>query len=1117
MPGYRICRFLLGMTVAFFVAEQSAPALTLGIPTRPSGFPLQVVETNGPLHPVAWGANNFKQTEVTLNLTNLVQIASSSSGTHNVGLLDNGTVIAWGKTNNNRCNVPRNLGSVVQVAAGQNHSLALKADGTIVAWGFGWDGQTDVPQDLPPAVEVEGGVSHTVALLQDGTVAAWGDNSKGQCDIPPDLTNVVQIASGSYFTVALSGDGKVSSWGRDLSDPPVPFTNPVGLRNLVQVAAGGSHAVALKNDATVVAWGDDSSGQCDVPPGLTNVIQVGAGANHSLALKTDGSIVAWGETNDHQCDVPLVLTNAVQISAGSQHSLALATRYAQPSPAPLFINLSNTASLLLTFTNANQSSSDSVSLISGPARFSNNSLTFTGAGTIVLSNTFAGNGYYLPATNVTSSIVLTLPKTQTNISFNCPTNIPYQTSPFALSAVFSSHLSATFSAQGTNVLRCESNKLFLLGLGTTTVTASQSGNYSNTLTGNVSGFWAAAEPVSRQVTVTPGLNSISDPAPSAALAVGMTFALTNTNSSANLPVSYTLLSGPALLSNNLLKPTNSGTIVVVSSQNGNSLYQAAAFLTSTIVATSPQTQSIFFSLPGTVPYSTNPIPLTATSSSVLPVTYRVDNTNVARISGTNLLITGIGTATVTASQIGNYFTNTSGTARKYWLPAPDITATLEVVFKGSQTISFPPLGAIPYSSNPVPLEASASSGLPVTYVVGNTNVAAVVNNVLVLSGVGTTTIIAMQNGTGGENSQGTSPQWNPAVPVTNSLVIIPGNQFIPTNIVIPPLPEKTPFTLPLSNSSAGLPLSYTVVSGPAILTNGALLPTGTGTVVLAADQPGNPNISAATRTTFSIVVRKAQSISPFGRLLDVTYTPNQTIKLSVPVASPSKLPVSLSLVSGPANLMANVLTITNVGRITIAANQDGNSNYAAAPQTTASFTVKPIVQTIGKFTLKNIVFEPKKQIIIPTPAASSGLPVSVSLSSNSLSFADLLQETNSSQLTIKGAGTVTVTATQSGNSFYLPVSGSVSFVVAKAPQTIAPFTKLANVSLSTRSLTIASPTSSSGLPVTVAVKSGPAKVGPLTNGLVTFTNKGTITLTADQSGNQNYLPAKQVMTTFTVQ
>jgi hypothetical protein len=51
----------------------------------------------------------------------------------------------------------------------------------------------------------------------------------------------------------------------------------------------------------------------------------------------------------------------------------------------------------------------------------------------------------------------------------------------------------------------------------------------------------------------------------------------------------------------------------------------------------------------------------------------------------------------------------------------------------------------------------------------------------------------------------------------------------------------------------------------------------------------------------------------------------------------------------------------------------------------------------------------------------------------------------------------------------------------------------------------------------VAVKSGPAKVGPLTNGLVTFTNKGTITLTADQSGNQNYLPAKQVLTTFTVQ
>jgi hypothetical protein len=142
----------------------------------------------------------------------------------------------------------------------------------------------------------------------------------------------------------------------------------------------------------------------------------------------------------------------------------------------------------------------------------------------------------------------------------------------------------------------------------------------------------------------------------------------------------------------------------------------------------------------------------------------------------------------------------------------------------------------------------------------------------------------------------------------------------------------------------------------------------------------------------------------------------------------------------------------------------------------------------------------------------------VSLAPASLSLASLVSTgTNSSLLTVNGAGTVTLMATQSGNASYLPVTNSVSFVVAKAPQTIAPFTKLANVPLSTRSVTIASPTSSSGLPVTVAVKSGPAKVGPLTNGLVTFTNKGTITLTADQSGNQNYLPAKQILTTFTVQ
>ena len=1041
VQGSRICRFLLVMSVALFVAEQSASALTLGIPTRPSGFPLQVVETNGPLHPVAWGANNFKQTEVTLNLTNLVQIASSPSGWHNVGLLNDGTVLAWGKTNNHRCDVPDTARNVVQVAAGQSHSLALKADGTVIAWGLGSDGQTDVPQDLPPAVEVEGGISHTVALLQDGTVTAWGDNSNGQCDIPSDLTNVVQIAPGSYFTVALTGDGKVTSWGCDLS--LAPFTNPVGLSNLVQVAAGGSHAVALKNDATVVAWGDDSSGQCDVPPGLTNVIQVAAGANHSLALKVDGSVVAWGENGLHQCDVPMVLTNAVQISAGSQHSIALATRIYQtisPLNVPSHVNFSNTPTLTFlspnalytTYdrygnrTNASSGLTTSVSLLSGPALLTNTTLTFTGVGTIVLSSAQPGNGLYLPATS-TSTIVTTVPKAQ-SITFSDPLTIPFTTTPVALSGSSSSGLPLSYAVGNASVAVTSGGNLTPVGIGTTTITATQAGTYSNTFTGDVSGYWLPASSAPQTLVVTRGTQTINPFSAIGRQPVGASLTLSNPPSaSSGLPVSLSLKSGPAALVGNVLTLNGGGTVTLAANQPGNANVFPATEVTVSFPVISPRNQTISFASLSGIPFGTAPYPLTATSDSGLPISYSIGDSNIAAVSGTNLLLRGVGTTTVVATQSGNFAGDLSGDITQFWYAAPPVTNTL-IVTKGSQTLTpFPPIGPL-----------SAGSSFPLTSL---TNVTA----------------------------------------------------------------------------SSGLIVSYRVVSGNAVITNDMLVPGGTGTIVLAASQTGSFRYAAASDITTVIYVRLGQSIASFAAIKDQVYKPKLTVSVKAP-ASSSKLPVSLSLSSNsPATLSGSTLSITGGGTVTLFADQPGDTNYVAATRVSTSFVVKPAAQTLGKIALKNTVYG-VAPITIPTPAASSGLPVTVSLTPASLSLASIVSAgTSSSLLTISGAGTVTVTANQSGNASYLPVTNSVSFVVAKAPQTIAPFTKTANVPLSARSLTIATPSSTSGLPVTVAVKSGPAKVGPLTNGLVTFTNKGTITLTADQSGNQNYLPAKQVLTTITVQ
>jgi hypothetical protein len=1037
---------IFALVYSFVFAAGMVSAMTLEIPSRPTEFPLQFIETNGPLHPVAWGANNFKQSEVTLNLTNLVQIASSPSGYHNVGLLDDGTVIAWGKTNNNRCNVPRNLGSVVQVAAGGSHSVALQEDGSVVAWGLGSDGQTEAPFDLGPVVQIDAGASHSLALCSDGTVRAWGDNSYGQCDVPVDLTNVVQVSAGTYFNLALTTNGGVKAWGSYIdaeSGLPLPFTNPVGLSNLVQVAAGGFHAIGLKSDSTVVAWGDDSSGQCDVPPGLTNVIQVASGANHSLALIADGSVVTWGENGLHQCDVPLTLSNAVQVTGGAQHSLALATRIPQtiaPLDIPSYVNLSNTPTLTFkspvavysTFdakgnrTNANSGLTASTSLLSGPAFLTNTTLTFTGVGTVVLSSEQSGNGLYLPASSLTT-VVTTLPRTQT-ISFSAPLTVPFTSTPLALSGTSSSGLPLSYVTGNSSVAVTSGGNLTPIGIGTTTITAIQAGTYSNTLTGDVSGYWLPASSAPQTLVVTRGTQSINPFSPIGRQPVGASLTLGNPPaSSSGLPVSLTLKSGPATLVGNVLNLTGGGTVTLAANQSGNANVFPASEVTVSFPVISPGNQTISFATLSGIPFRTTPFGLTATSDSGLPISFSIGDSNIAAVSGTNLLLRGVGTTTIVANQPGNFAGDLSGDVTQFWYAAPPVTNTL-IVTKGSQTLtSFPS---------------------------------------------------------------------------------------------IPPLAQGSSFHLDLLTNltaSSGLIVSYRLISGNATITeDNVLVPGGTGTIVLAASQSGSFLYNPAPEVTTTVYVRLGQSISSFGTISDQIFKPNLKVSVKAPAAS-SKLPVTLSVLSGPAILSGSSLAITGGGRVTVAADQPGDSKYVAASRVTTSFMVKPAAQTLGKITLKNSVYG-IAPISIPTPAASSRLPVSMSLSPASLAIASLSSVgTNSFLLTVSGAGTVTVIASQGGGVSYLPVTNSVSFVVAKATQTIAPFAKIADVTwASTKSLTIASPTSSSGLPVVMAVKSGPARLGAVTNGLITLTNKGKVTITADQAGNQNYLPAKQVSVSFTV-
>lgn len=95
---------------------------------------------------------------------------------------------------------------------------------------------------------------------------------------------------------------------------------------------------------------------------------------------------------------------------------------------------------------------------------------------------------------------------------------------------------------------------------------------------------------------------------------------------------------------------------------------------------------------------------------------------------------------------------------------------------------------------------------------------------------------------------------------------------------------------------------------------------------------------------------------------------------------------------------------------------------------------------------------------------------------------------------------------------------TTSFEVAKDSQVIAPFAYIAPKYVVEGSLVVLAPESTSGLPVTVSVKSGPATIIAQSNGevLVGLTAAGTVVLAADQAGDYSWLPAAQVTTSFEV-
>jgi len=839
-----------------------------------------------------------------------------------------------------------------------------------------------------------------------------------------------------------------------------------------------------QGSASTVGNGNPVS-QNIVFPALSNVT-FGATPFALSASSTSGLPVAFASTTLPVCTVSgTTVTIAGAGTCSITASQAGNTNYAAATPVVQSFTV-NPASQTITFNtlgnvalgappftiSASASSGLTVTFASTTlpvCTVSGTTVTILTAGTCSITASQPGNANYTAAPPVVQNFGVG--QTSQTITFNALGNVAFGVPAFPISAGATSGLAVTFASTTLPVCTVSGTTVTIVAVGTCSITASQAGNAT----------YSAATPVVQSFTVTQATQTITFNAIGNVAFGAAPFAISATASSGLTVTFASTTPTVCTVSGTAVTIVALGACSLTASQPGNANYSAAPPVTQTFTVTQAA-QTIAFGSLGNVAFGASPFAVSATDSSGLPVSFASNTTPVCTVSGAIVAIVAIGTCSITASQPGN---------ANYSAAAP-VTQTLTVT-QATQTISFGSLNNVAFGTAPFAISATASSGLVVGFVSNTAPVCTLNGTMVTIVAIGTCSITASQPGNANYSAAPTVTQTFNAATVTQS-------------ITFPPLGSLAFGTAPFALSataSSGLPVSFASTTGSVCTVSGNTLTiVAAGTCSITATQPGNANVPSANPVIQSFTVVPAPQFISFGVPGNVSLG---VAPFALSATSSSGLTVGFAS-NTPAVCTVSGVTVTTVaiGTCSIMASQPGNANYLVALPVTQSFSIASSGQNITFAPLANASYGAAPFLLIAT--ASSGLPVSFASTTGAVCTV------SGAILTIVGAGTCTVVASQAGNTNYQAAAVSNSFVVSAASQAIA-FPAIANQLLGAAPSTV-SAAASSGLPVSFSSLS--ASVCTVSGVTVTLVSAGTCTIQAMQSGNANYLAAASATQSFTV-
>ena len=301
---------------------------------------------------------------------------------------------------------------------------------------------------------------------------------------------------------------------------------------------------------------------------------------------------------------------------------------------------------------------------------------------------------------------------------------------------------------------------------------------------------------------------------------------------------------------------------------------------------------------------------------------------------------------------------------------------------------------------------------------------------------------------------------------------------------------QAPFVLQAS-SSEGLPVLFSAASTLISIDNTTVTIRGTGTVSITAYNNGNENYLKADSVVQILTIQKGNQSITFGSLANRTFG-------DAPFVLTATSSAGLSLVYSASNTLisinSNTVTINGAGTVNITATQTGNENYESTNAVSHILSIQKGTQSISfaSFTSKTFGNAP----FVLTARSSAGLPVLFSASNTLVSI-------NNSTVTIRGAGTVRITATQTGNENYESANAvSQILSIQKGNQSIS-FASFTSKTFGNAPFVL-SATSSAGLSLVYSVSNTLISINSNT---VTINGAGTVNITTSNTGNTNYLGA----------